>query len=130
MRKIMFRGKSVRTDNWFFGDLVWYSGDEIPEIQGFDEQDQWQSIEVESETIGQYTGLKDRSGKEIYEDDVVNWAKDCKNYVVTFRDGMFYANVEHCNEGVYGGYPLWILCAESQCEIVGNIFDNKDLLKK
>ena len=86
--------------------------------------------EVVPESVGLRTGLKDRNGNEIYEGDIVRWDRDQKMYVVVFRNGMFYASVEECNPHIYGGFPLWCLCeAEQHCTIVGNIFDNKELLK-
>ena len=44
---------------------------------------------------------------------------------------MFYASVEECNEGFLGGFPLYALTEyeDEKCEIVGNIFDNPEVLK-
>ena len=88
------------------------------------------SVAVIEETIGEFTGLHDKDGFDIYENDIVRWDKDNRLYVVVFRRGMFYASVEECNPRIYGGFPLWCLCEEEQhCVIVGNTFDNKNLLK-
>lgn len=86
-------------------------------------------VPVDDKTVGQLTGLKDKQGRDIYEGDIVRWDKDGKLYVVEFRSGMSYASVEPCNRHVYGGFPLWCLCVEEQhCAIVGNIYDNPELL--
>jgi hypothetical protein len=75
--------------------------------------------------------LQDKTGCDIYEGDIVRWDKDQKLYVVVFRSGMFYASVEPCNPRIYGGFPLWCLCEEEQhCTIVGNRYDNPELLKE
>lgn len=88
-------------------------------------------LEVEPETIGQFTGLYDCDGTEIYEGDIVKWGKDGLMYAVRFWHGMFYASVEECNEGILGGFPLHALTEheDGKCEIVGNIYDNPELLK-
>ena len=136
MREIKFRGKSKKDDEWRYGTYIcnnplrmiirpfweihkivfWHGGN-----WG------WGCEEVIPETIGQYTGLKDKNDKEIYEGDIILWHD--KKYVAKFRDGMFYASVEEFNQDIHGGYPLWSLVKyhdEQDCGvIVGNIYENK-----
>lgn len=137
MRKIIFRGKrkpSVMEDDsktpFVYGDLMFEStADNKAYIicEG-------QTYEINEDTIGQFSGLYDRKGNMIYEGDILKWAKDKRLYVVKFMDGMFYASVEECNEEIYGGFPLHVLASHKEkgyeCEIVGNIHENKELLKK
>lgn len=134
MRTIKFRGKSVETGKWVFGDVYTdiYFGDvyihEVsPDCGG-------ETFLADKDTIGQFTGLKDKNGNEIYEGDVISWKSKC--YVVVFRDGMFYASVEEYNTGAYGGYPLHAVAktattidGQDICEIVGNIHNIKEMLK-
>lgn len=142
MREIKFRGKSKSVNEWCYGTYIfiddnkndpfrtrpirethkivfWCSGDW--NLGG------WVDEEVIPETIGQYTGLKDKNEKEIYEGDIILWCN--KKYLVKFRSGMFYASVEEFNEDVHGGYPLWSLVKyhdEQDCGVVvGNIYENK-----
>lgn len=113
MREIKFRGKCGITDSWFIGSLVTFGG-----FLGV----------IRPETVGQYTGLKDKNGKEIYEGDIILWRN--QKYVVKFQSGMFYASVEEFNKDVYGGLPLWGLVEyhdEPDCGvIIGNIYEYKE----
>lgn len=131
-REVKFRGKCAHSDAWVYGNLIYYDNCETPDIIGYNPymergaDDDWRTIPVDSWTIGQYTGLKDKNGREIYEGDIVKWAYDGLCYVVAFRSGMFFASAHELNEDVFGGYPLWMICeANRLCEIVGNIYDNK-----
>lgn len=88
---------------------------------------------IQIETLGQFTGLRDKNGIEIYEGDIIRWRRDGKLYLVKFYAGMFYASVEELNKGVYGGFPLHVLTVNEEdgykCEVCGNIYDNSELLK-
>lgn len=126
-REIKFRGK--RSDN---GELVY--GDFRPAENciavpcyirhfgiGYD------VYSVDPDTVGQYTGLKDKNGREIYEGDIIS----ARGIILTVKyiEGVFFA----CNvDPNIDKYPLYILCEwenESGCEIIGNIHNNPELLK-
>ena len=133
MRTIKFRGKSIN-GIWYYGSLV-YSNEINAAIyfqigRGLVKRMDW--VYVNPKTVGQFSGLCDCEGKEIFEGDIVEWEKDGLMYVVRFWHGMFYASVEECNEGILGGFPLHALTEheDGKCKIVGNIYDNPELLKK
>lgn len=133
MRTIKFRGKTHGNGKWYYGSLV-YSDEINPAIyfqtgNGLVKTMDW--VYVNPETVGQFTGLYDCDGKEIYEGDILKWEKDGLMYVVKFWDGMFYASVEECNEGIIGGFPLHAFTKyeDRKCKIVGKIYDNPELLE-
>ena len=101
MREIKFRAKNMaRNHKWAFGSLITYP-DGCADIHGLDilrtGSGRIEFMQVKLDTLGQFTGLCDKNGTEIYEGDIVQWDKDKKLYVVVFRNGMFYASVEECN---------------------------------
>ena len=120
MREIIFRGKAGA--KWVYGDL-WHLNDGRATVR---KDGELFPYEVIPETVGQYTGLKDKNGKKIFEWDIVkvkSW------YVVVFEDGAFglkaYNKIKpvplmgHINfEGVM-----------REIEVIGNIHDNPELLK-
>lgn len=80
------------------------------------------SWEVLPETVGQFTGLFDKSGKEIWEHDIVDW--DGVKLLVEFIDGRF------CMQENYEDATLHDLFFErDEINVIGNRFDNFELLK-
>ena len=127
MRPIKFRGKDRYGEIWHYSSLF------VNEIFGHTHicAPSLGYMEVVPENVGQFTGLYDCDGNEIYEGDIVKWEKDGLMYVVRFWRGMFFASVQECNEGILGGFPLHALTEYEykKCKIVGNIYDNPELLK-
>lgn len=119
MRDILFRGK--RTDNgawtsgylfcfWESAYLCWGMKNNVPVME-----------EVIPETVGQYTGLKDKNGTKIFDGDILRDDDNEENGVVEFIDGEFcvvFGNVE--THGIYD-----IACC---CYVIGNIYDNPELI--
>ncbi|HIW87221.1 MAG TPA: YopX family protein, partial [Candidatus Onthomorpha intestinigallinarum] len=129
-RTIKFRGKCVINGEWVCGFLA--DENYINDTNTID----LSSIEVDSDTVGQFTGFKDRSGMEIYEGDIVNWVVGMfGNYYVEEGQVKF----EHI-EGQYvvvnkftTKYNRKIVKPLIRCmnkiKVVGNIYDNPELLE-
>jgi len=76
----------------------------------------------------QFTGLHDRNGTEIYEGDIIQMG-GCRGFV-TFKGGILCVERRiHYNEGKYVPYLDWPAEAFEGCEIIGNIFENPELLE-
>ena len=77
----------------------------------------------ENEEVMQFTGLLDKNGKEIYEGDVM---KTVYEGIVTviFRIGAFWCTGEKLNINI----PVYEFVQDGECEVIGNIYENKELI--
>lgn len=140
IREIKFRGKDIETGEWVYGSLVQPIG-QNPRIYIQDVKTEgaaaFFAYDVEESTVGQFTGLLDKNGNEIYEGDII----------------LFYAPDEDSSEvGQYKGVVEWLdvstslridyfnnICGQyylinyvkylGDCEVLGNIHDNPEILK-
>jgi len=123
-REIKFRAKNKKTGEWF----CWTIEDCL--------SSSWQDmvareIEVGWDTLGQWTGLRDKNGTEIYEGDVVEWKTP---------DELYVSNPTHITERRVVGWDareakfsvqrsnFGFLTFEAK--VIGNIFENPELCKK
>ena len=122
MRTIKFRGESILTDEWLYGDLV-HSADNKRFGILVNDKDSYDECEVAPETVGQFIGLYDCDGKEIYEGDILDF--NGLTVEVRFVRGVFafLANGNLDEE----------LCGDCRTDlfakVIGNIHDNPELLK-
>ena len=131
MREIKFRGKSILTDEWFYGDLV-HSADKKRTAILVNDKDSYDECEVDPETVGQFTGLMDKNGKEIYEGDVIGCHNPRIKHLIFYNEkqGRFMAalngDIENDFVGVCGlDDSRWT----GSKKVIGNVYDNPELLK-
>ena len=89
------------------------------------------AILCNEEELMQYTGLKDKNGKEIYEGDIVKCLlatePEDKGFVCKFKDYRWkFNNVSYPDDDFYGTVNYFYI--QSNCEVIGNIFENPELL--
>jgi uncharacterized phage protein (TIGR01671 family) len=129
MRQIEFRGKDEKINKWIYGSLLDYklhSGICISTIEteynGFFEtyEDRYREYTVIAETVGQYTGLKDKNDVKIFEGDIIRY--NYENEVPT----SIQVVVEMKEFPEY--YLSWNVCTKFEWEVIGNIHDNPELL--
>lgn len=108
-RPIIFRGKSLNTKNFVFGDLL-QKGKRC-----------FIEYEVDSETIGQYSGLRDMTNQKIYEGDIlIDYRKEyLKNWECKFTNGSF---------NFFNKSTIMRNTNTDTMKIIGNIYDNIELL--
>ena len=134
MREIKFRGKRLDNGEWVVGSYIEAENRDRSIAHQIVPYESGEAVrEVDPVTVGQFTGLKDRNAMEIYEGDILKSERNDRLYVVKSWSGMFYASVEECNKGIFGGFPLHALTENEEsgygCDIIGNIHDNRHLLK-
>lgn len=134
-RQIIFRGKRLDNGEWVYGDLEYNRAKNIARIHTYDEAGEYfmQHL-VEPDSVGQFTGLLDRNGKQIYEGDIVKFHfMTSRSYTTElFPTEKFFGEitVNKYNQWVIlsDGLEIHIENAVKYGEIIGNRFDNPDLL--
>ena len=130
-REILFRGRTIEGKEWVVGFLAVYSS--TPFIGAPNSQGTTLWFAVDSETVGQFTGLTDKNGKKIFEGDIIRAKIEGGNHngfawpnmPVDFQQGAFCLNDRN-------GYIFCVLGAFAPSvtlEVIGNTHDNPELLE-
>lgn len=140
MKEIKFRGKSLITKEWIVGSLVKVVNENY--IVCFDEMEldghhirytSDRPVFTDQNTIGQFTGLYDKRSKEVYEHDILRVFDGERyfNVTVVWSDKAMAFMCCFCDNNLS---PLsWfsnILSKGYEIEVIGNIYDNKELLNQ
>jgi uncharacterized phage protein (TIGR01671 family) len=152
VRTIKFRGKATHIGEWLYGDLINIHGED--HILGEDDmredghhvtQDSDRPTWVDPATVGQFTGLHDKNGKEIYEGDILLWTRknvhiegrprqDFSDKCIVYYDNSKRAFQFRCELrcGACVGYLDFDddRADESYVEVLGNIHDHPSLIEK
>lgn len=122
MRDILFRGKDG--NRWIEGSLLIFPNTGRTKILKWNQADlDFDQIEVDPETVCQYTGMNDKNGEKIFDGDVIyrNWFGG-RTYRVVYDDicGIVIGTT---------GEVFTTFDGDSDCfEIIGNIYDNPELV--
>ena len=144
-REILFRGKVKLPDNYRGHNLSYRNGDWVYGLMN--SNGSIRGIFVNTNTIGQYTGLTDKNGTKIFDGDVLHFGD--KNYLVFWNDECFQWQMRIRKDGfsfpVYSGQDTgcpvecitlsWVaaeipILGTMSTEIVGNIYDNPELIEE
>ena len=123
MRAILFRGKRVYNGEWIYdsetyirdGDGIWLSDDDLNVVQ------------VQEDTVGQYTGMKDKNGEKIFEGDIVKYSTTCEIFTVAWHGSFAEFVISKPNKATRGSKDMYLV--NRYCEVIGNIYDNPELLE-
>ena len=145
MREILFRAKRIDNGEWVEGYYIYHIkrticpiGDSVkPEDEqhvimqdGFSDWNMPRNtvvFDIDPETVCQYTGLKDKNGKRIWENDIVRIENSMDEGIgnIEFYGGMWYVDGEPSNSL----HDIMEYDDIAEIEVIGNIFDNQELLK-
>ena len=129
MRQIKFRAKSIYTNKWVYGNLRIFG--ERAYISAVDSHAQ---SEVLLSTVGQFTGLTDCNGKQIYEGDIIKVDELAMPCEVIWYDKTASFQLRYHVEGGFNipkdALGLWVQDYKSVITVVGNIHDNPELFNE
>ena len=129
-REIKFRAKRLDNNQWVIGYyLPTQYGEKHFIYFALEFLNEHTRIEIDPKTLGQFTGLKDKNGKEIYEGDVCNAQYNIcdfyKKVPVYFCSGCFYVD----DKSPAGNLPLnYFFNSNKEIEVIGNIYKNPELI--
>ena len=132
MREILFRGKRCDNGEWEFGNLIIspYFKDCVMIERRETKNGYHATLRINPESVGQYTGLKDKNGKRIFEDDIVRYRRHTG--AINFTLGCFCIRAREKDMFGRSNPAIDIIVNEypNEIEVIGNIHDNPDLVER
>ena len=126
MREILFRAKRMDNGGWVYG---YYSPANMP-LMGcvghFINEGGYKAVEIDPETVCQFTGLTDENNVKIFEHDIVQDGIECAEILWDEEDAKFIMD----GGDVYDIYGDFGVIDAKQVMVAGNTFDNSELMKE
>lgn len=129
MITIKFRGKDIETGEWIFGDLIQRLGYYPAILTTYPTEEGkvgYAEIAVKEDTVGQFSTLRDKNGKEIYAGDIIRAGEEKTLLEVRFVRGVF---AFLWNGDLDDEFPC-NAPTQDWAEVVGNIHDNPNMIKR
>lgn len=132
-REIEYRGFDSR--EWRYGDLEYNRKNDVAQIHTYKDDGSYnKQYLVDPYTVGEFTGMRDKHGKKIFEGDIVRiYDGDYEEYSdqqVKFAHGVF--GVDNWTKNILTTLSFFMMGCDSEysVEVIGNIYDNPELLNK
>ena len=142
MREIKFRGFNRKNNVWLYGFYLQNCGAHFVCPDEFATGKSWDDYEIDPDTRGEFTGRKDKNGKEIYEGDVVSVNGEYPKVVKYIEEWLSFcvANIDTITTPPMSSWPDeynyqqlspgWWKDFQNEIEVIGNIHDNPELLEQ
>jgi hypothetical protein len=122
--EIKFRAKSIHSNEWVYGNFIHSKRFEgCTNKYRIHDKDSGMESDINPETVGLFSGIIDRDKIEIYNGDIFKLGAERQLFEVRFEHGCFLAFRKDTQYGLIGELKMMFI------KVVGNIYDNPELLK-
>ena len=139
MREILFRGKRLDNGEWVAGHLLKYKDGSARMVSSntdifcYEKDEsiiQTVAHRVDPETVGQCTGFGDKNGNKIFEGDIVSICNSKTFFFIVYWNHAVKSFILKSTVNGVSGIDCNVLDSTQDIEVIGNIYDNPELIKK